>query len=198
MAKAPKQSVIVEQKHPFEDGVGIISSKGIFYVSLRMDRFLNFSTALIPFVIWLDSLDEAQQVILSVVTPRNVPAYGPHEYITLIGALLRCKAHISIKMDHYEPTQASYLYLAADTVIAYPAGAIFFGPTTNVVQNDTVEVKPVFIPFINSLVDRALASGFLSSREADAIRNSTPIGLMYKDIVSRDLSVPHTGLDIRE
>lgn len=183
---------------PFETGVRIISSQGIFHVSLRMDHFLNFSNALIPFAIWLDGLDESHRIILSIVTPRQTNVSSPQAYLTLMNALSRCKAHISIKMDHYEPTQASYLYLVADTVIVYPSGGLFFGPVHEVLQNDTLEIKPVFVSYIKSLAEAALQKGFLSEREFEAIANSISIGLCYKDIVSRDLSAVGPGLDIRE
>lgn len=198
MTDTLEQNVAVEIRHPVEDSVRIIASRGVFHVSLKMDRFLNFSCALIPFVIWLDSLDEAARVEISVVTPRNTPAYAPSDYLTLINALQRCKAHVAIKMDHYEPTQASYLYLAAKTVIVYPAGAIFFGPIGRVEQNNTQEIKPISTEFVKHLALSAKARGFLSDRECDAICKSMPIGLTYKDIISRDLSTVGSGVDLRE
>ena len=83
-------------------------------------------------------------------------------------------------------------------MIVYPSGGIFFGPVSGVTQNDNQEVKPVFVSYITALAQRAKDRGFLSDRELDAISKSTPIGLRYKDIISRDLSTVGEGVDLRE
>lgn len=173
--------VNVKRNPPQYKPVNIVIENGIYYVTIYVCETVISPSLNESVMIWLDSLKPNDYVKLSVSS--LLTGLLIHTHISLLAAIVRCKATIEIQLDTIVCDNLAYFYMAADKVNRQSGGALFIPSYIDSDVDKKSDTWVIIHEFVKELIDRSEGKGFLTPDEALSLHSGKPVVVSLANFV---------------
>jgi hypothetical protein len=154
---------------PYFKPVNTVVENGTYYTTIYACCALNRSVLCQQLMIWLGSLKETDVVKLSITAmSTGIPIQFN---LSLLAAIVRCKATIEIQLDSIVCDNLAYFYLAADKINVGYGGSLFIPSYIDSRQESKSTNWKIVHDFVQELVDRGFSKGILLEDEVERLNN---------------------------